>query len=312
LLILDTEALTPLKAASTTLFSAEYTTNGQTFERSIILGGGQDLEKFGTRGYAVVDSGGVFTSTDDGALYLKHKMTGIDIETYPPRYGSFPSADVWYISLGSFPSAPAPAPSVASQEWKIEKQLTETFQIRRNLTTGNLYHHRVPTSTFSSKAFESFEGSYTAGIAKTTDGGKTWSMLYSSKNEFYFNDIDCVSETHCVAVAEGHGSATPGVHIFTTVDGTNFYPMLTENDKDAGLMGVKMVSDNEVFAIGGEESGLLNVKIYHSLNGGFNFTMDKPVDLTGLSGMDLDCYDGSHCFTSAVTVTKQMTLVSFK
>ena len=44
---------------------------------------------------------------------------------------------------------------------------------------------------------------YTAVITKTTDKGKTWTKQYYSTGKFYFNQIDCASETHCMAVAEG-------------------------------------------------------------------------------------------------------------
>lgn len=307
LILLDTEAQSPTKAASSGLFGAEYTLNGQDFERSIVLGGGQDLEKFGTKGYAMVDEGGILVSKDGGIGYSKHTMTGIDIQTYPPRYGSFPSDNVWYISMGQFPSASS---LLSSADWRTEKQLTETFHIRRNLTTGALYPHLMfPTDLRNNGVTD---GQYTAGIAKTADGGATWTQQFASKGSFYFNDIDCVSETHCVAVAEGHDGANPGVHIFTTVDGTNWYPTHSEADAKAGLMGVRMVSETEVFASGGELTGLLSAKIYHSVNGGFNFTVDKPAGLVGTNGMDLDCTDGSHCFAAAVTVTKQMTLLVFK
>jgi len=306
LILLATEALTVNKAASTGLFGAEYTLNGKDFKRSIDLGGGQDLEKFGTKGYAIVDSGGILVSKDNGELYTHHAMTGIDTTTYPPRYGSFPSDDVWYISMGAFPHNMA-ASAPASADWRTEKQLTESLHLRRNLTTGALYPHIVYPGVA-----DVTDGSYTAAIAKTADGGKTWTMQFHEQGSFYFNDIDCVSETHCVAVAEGHNGGSPGVHIFTTVDGKNWFPTHSEPDAKAGLMGVRMVSETEVFATGGEMTGLLNGKIYHSVNGGFNFTVDKPVDLVGVNAMDLDCFDGSHCFASAITVTKQMTLLVFK
>ena len=118
---------------------------------------------------------------------------------------------------GRFPALSAGTPPTA--DWRTEKQLTETLHLRRNLTTGALYPHIEYPGV---RELGVTDGQYTAGIAKTADGGSTWTMQFHSQGSFYFNDIDCVSETHCVAVAEGHNGNNPGVHIFTTVDGKNW------------------------------------------------------------------------------------------
>ena len=44
---------------------------------------------------------------------------------------------------------------------------------------------------------------YTAELWKSIDGGKTWKNLISEEGTYYFNDIDCIDDTHCIAIAEG-------------------------------------------------------------------------------------------------------------
>ncbi len=59
---------------------------------------------------------------------------------------------------------------------------------------------------------------------KSTDGGKTFTEVFKSEltDKYYFNGIDCSSESHCVAVAEGYDSAgSTAVFAFVTFDGGN-------------------------------------------------------------------------------------------
>jgi photosystem II stability/assembly factor-like uncharacterized protein len=47
-------------------------------------------------------------------------------------------------------------------------------------------------------------------VTKTTDGGATWTKVFSTNLEtdyLYFNGISCSSESHCVVVAEGIGNS---------------------------------------------------------------------------------------------------------
>merc|ERR1712060_336923 len=72
---------------------------------------------------------------------------------------------------------------------------------------------------------------YTAELWKTSDGGKTWKNLIADKGNFYFNDIHCIDDTHCVAVGEGFsndGSASPGARVYLTSDGETFHEVHRE------------------------------------------------------------------------------------
>ena len=39
---------------------------------------------------------------------------------------------------------------------------------------------------------------YSAIIAKSTDGGSTWKLIYNQTGKFYFNEIDCISDDICM------------------------------------------------------------------------------------------------------------------
>ena len=70
---------------------------------------------------------------------------------------------------------------------------------------------------------------YTAMIAKTTDGGKTWTKLLHSVGEYYFNGIACTSTEVCMAVAEGFvaDGGKGGARVFRTENGgTNWTQVL--------------------------------------------------------------------------------------
>ena len=77
-----------------------YSTDGETWKRSIVLGGGQSVEKFADgRNFALVLPKSVAVSTLGGLAYTKHDMKDkVDVDTYPLRYGAYPSSDVWYVT----------------------------------------------------------------------------------------------------------------------------------------------------------------------------------------------------------------------
>lgn len=311
LIMLDTGSNSAKSAVAATLAGAEYTVNGgETFKRSIDLGGGQSVESFGSNGYGIVqDEGSVAVSKLEGIAFSEHKLTGIDTTTYPSRYGAYPSENVWYVTLGAWPeNVHAEANEGKGTEWEIVHELSELHHIRRNLTTNELFTHVVDVEKLSHP-----EGTqYTGAIAKTSDGGSTWTLLYHDTGRFYFNGIHCSSETHCVAVAEGHNVSPAGAYIFATVDGNQWYQMHYEEGAAESLMGARMVSETEAWALGGTASGLLQGNAYHSVNGGFNWTKTKPTGLVGCNAIGVDCADGSHCMAPAITVTKQSTLLRFK
>merc|ERR1712100_349829 len=89
---------------------------------------------------------------------------------------------------------------------------------------------------------------------------------------YYFNDIHCIDETHCVAVGEGFaqdGSADPGARVFLTTDGETFNEVHREADP-ASLMTARMLSQTEHWAGGTSKAGGFTAPALalHSTDGG--------------------------------------------
>jgi len=186
--------------------------------------------------------------------------------------------------------------------------LTELQEVRRNKTSGDVFMH-VKTHLEPLTSVDG--GQYTGAILKTVDGGKNWTVQFQSTGKFYFNGIHCASETKCVATAEGHNVGTPGAYIYVTEDGgANWSLQHTDEGKASTLMAVRMVSETEVFVMGGNLQFPLTARLYHSVNGGY--TWDTSHTMPGLSPMSIDCFDGSHCFAAATTATQQSTLLTYK
>merc|ERR1712000_647442 len=146
---------------------------------------------------------------------------------------------------------------------------------------------------------------YTAELWKSTDGGETWTNLLTDEGNFYFNDIHCIDDTHCVAVAEGFGESggEAGAHVYLTTDGENFKRVHTENTTgQESLMTTRMLSQTEYWAGGATKQGgfLAPALILHSTDGGTTHT-NEGTGITGQSLTSMDCISADHCYATSLT-----------
>jgi hypothetical protein len=307
LILLGTASLSADEAFAGGILSGEYTLNGGEggMKRSLLIGGGQSIEAFGTKSYAVVGENQVAISTDSGILFEDKKLTGVDTKTFPGRYGSYPSDSVIYVSAGQFPTTE----DAKDSDYEIVFRRTERHEIRRNTTTGELYTHWYNMDDL--KNFK--DGQYTGAIFKSTDGGSSWTTVFSNTGNYYFNDIHCYDETHCVAVAVAHNTASPGAHIFTTVDGNTFFPSHFEAG-EVSFSGARFVSSNEAFVTGSDLSKSIHRGIFlQSLNGAFNWTHhDSEASMIGQDLLDLDCSAADSCYAASVTQLSTSELLVYK
>jgi photosystem II stability/assembly factor-like uncharacterized protein len=311
LLLLDATAQSAQHAVASSPLRAQFTVDGNSWRHSLEIGGGQSVEKLGS-GYAIVEGTAVLTSKDLGLTFATHKFNNVDSKQFPGRYGAYPSETTWYVTAGSWPQAPPPPPGSPERAVEDESELvhaiSEIHEIRRNTSTGYLFPYmRTHFDTTNAE-----DGQYTGAILKTTDGGGNWTVQYQSTGKFYFNGIHCASETKCVAVAEGHNVATPGAYIYVTEDGgENWSLQHSDSGRTNSLMGARMVSETEVFAVGGNMQFPLTAHLYHSTNGGYTWdtTSNK---MSGVSPVAIDCFDGSHCMVPATTATQQCTMLGYK
>jgi hypothetical protein len=251
----------------------------------------------------------------------------LDPALYTARFADFPSADTWYVTYGKMP---APTPSPASDNKTRDVRLTDMITIHYDEENGNVrYSHRLrdwagdTSSGDASSGDQSGAGSraptpapfegYNSAIAKTTDKGATWKVVYQSNSSgYYMNDISCINTEHCVAVAEGE----TGAIILTTRDGGSSWQKFQAEDHQVRSHGTcvsaKMLSESEVWAACGlalsQES--VEAHYYHSLDGGSNWTMYQ---MPGMLPLSLSMSSPTSGYSTGIKVPTgtSMTLAKF-
>jgi len=255
----------------------EYTLDGQSFNAS------QDLELesecqsvedivglkggFGLAGQ-YGEANGVAVSRDYGVTY-DHYDANLN-DSLPTRYGSFPSAKVWYLTAGMWPDT---TPRTVRTENTIVHKLTQRVSIEHNKITGAVRHivsteRRTPSARLGD--------GYTAGVTKSIDGGKTWTTVYTDFGNFYPNAISCASETQCWMVCESEDdSPNPGSRIIYTGDGGKTWQVQLYNKGGAfSLIAIRMVNGLEGWAGGGELDASFTGQFFHTVDGK-NWTLQK-------------------------------------
>ena len=114
-------------------------------------------------------------------------------------------------------------------------------------------------------------------VSKTSDGGKTWSVVLTTdllSDYIYFNGISCGTELNCVVVGEGDDSSGGYRTVaYSTFDGGKSWELTLNND-NFSLMGVKFISDTEVWLAGSIHSGRhMYGQFYYSSDGGKSYTL---------------------------------------
>jgi photosystem II stability/assembly factor-like uncharacterized protein len=222
------------------------------------------------------------------------------------RYSSHPSANTWYITAGQWPgegsddqpsdqtttgtgtgstttggggsTTTGGSGSTARVAGARSHRLTERLSVYRD-DKGRI-RHQFHTSSRSRSVGRSAQASgYMAQIAKTTDAGQTWTISYTSNNQFYFNGIDCDTETNCCAAAEADDGAYAGAYIYCTFDGTNWQQMYSQtNYTGASLLDVRTVGNGGYWAVGGIIDGAPEAAAFlYSSNGGRNWTVASTI-----------------------------------
>lgn len=255
----------------------------------------QNVRPFGNSDFAVVgrftnnqgtSNGVAVSSSGPGGSWTVHDIAGLsEQDGYYARYGSFPSATTWYVSMGNWPHET----DAKLENWsvvRVSSRLSVTF---------NVLNEGVPLIQFMSARH--LQGTFPGAIAKTTDGGHTWTKVFDSNGQFYFNQIDCFDVNNCFAVGENMKSA---VILKTTDGGANWANVMTLNGPKS-LHAVTMISDSEIWVTGGQPSvGQFQFKdwvgtYFHSIDGGATWTE------TSYNGYGFDmAWEGGVGYSSAL------------
>jgi len=236
-----------------------------------------------------------------GGLYKCHKVPFNVSGT--GRYASRPTGgDVIYMAAGQWPDSSVEREVMVGEE--------KHFKLSR--------HVRIVDGKRMEFAPESNADpvtDYSAELWKSTDGGETWKNLLSDFGRFYFNDIHCIDDTHCIAVAEGFGESggETGAHIFRTVDGETFERVHTENTTGKeSLMTVRMLSQTEYWAGGATSAGGLFAPalILHSTDGGASHSQEGA-GIKGQMLTSMDFLDAGHGYATSITGMQICDLLEF-
>mmetsp|Transcript_16233 Transcript_16233/g.24452 ORF Transcript_16233/g.24452 Transcript_16233/m.24452 type:complete len:298 (+) Transcript_16233:2-895(+) len=186
------------------------------------------------------------------------------------RYGSFPSKTTWYVTRGMWGS---------SSTQGIEKDDIHLS------SRASLSPSRESPLRFSSHNETVGADGWWGSISKTTDGGASWTTVFQSAptDTYYFNAIDCSSESHCVAVAEGLNYVTDCKAFVTFDGGETWQETLSASGavpSDAvSLMGASWVSETEGWLAGTAKDGrTLSGLFYKTTDGGKTFALEQTLD----------------------------------
>lgn len=220
-----------------------------------VRGFGQTIDTYLDKGFAsagswsaggVVGANGVVVSSDNGASFMAYNAASLNTSTEPARYAAFPSDSVWYVSAGIWPM----------DDVKVSEH---SRRLTSRIVAAPTGHTLLPPR---SRSVTDEPTGYTGAIAKTTDGGATWTNVFTT-TDYYFNQISCADENTCIAAAE-NGDASVGY--ITKDGGANWSIILTEEATGTGSSCVAafMNSASDFWFAGGAAGG---ANFYHSTDG---------------------------------------------
>lgn len=268
------------------LFQA-YTTTGTYFNSSKneFVEPSQDAKVTPGGLFAIVvdgNSGSGIATSKTGEVWQTAQLTA-NISIYPPRYGAYPTDTTWYLSAGNFPTSSAKKGSnLKHLTHKVALDL-DTTSYKLNYPKGDVSELFAPSPSDPVSCVDDPTNCFSAGIFRTDDAGKTWTMTYSDlTNNVYPNGIDCISADHCIATVEGDSCQI----LLTTDGGKTWTPTNTDTDPACSLTYVAMLSETEAWVGGGHLSALdFEGRFWHTLDGGK--TWEKEA-VKGLYIFDLD------------------------
>jgi photosystem II stability/assembly factor-like uncharacterized protein len=263
----------------------EYTKDGKAFNKSDVIELADECQSVETikgvkGGFGLTGEFGQLNGCAislDGGATLKFIDAKVNTST---RYGSFPTANTWYLAAGDWPSSEE-APLRSG-----EKRLSQRITIHRDHVSGTMKPRFELHDPLRVRAPLTPDSTYHAAIAKTTDGGKTWNTVFYDEGNFYFNGISCPSQDHCFVVGESEAdSAAPGSRILHTADGGKTWEVQLYNPNPAySLMAIEFISETEGWAAGGELDAKFQGQFWHTTDAGKTWTADH---VFGIYGNDL-------------------------
>jgi len=291
----------------------QYAANKTTFLNSFVptlLVETQDI-RVTSKGMDVIAilSTHVIYSNDGGVVFSEHAINSNlgPNKCAEGRYGAMVSDSEWFVTAGSWPEK--------NSNTKTTKYMSERVSmVNGKRISKNMY---AQVQAGAKKGGDDSCG-YTAVIAKTTDGGKTFTNVFEqlgNETDFYWNGIDCSSPTNCVAVGEGFNANAAG-HIYHTENGKDFKEVLklpSGQDGVYSLMSVRFKSANEVWVAGSKQASFSSTAVFMvSMDGGKTWK-DESGTLNNIGDISMISFtpDGKHGFATAVTIYDDSTVLRY-
>eukprot|EP00754_Rhynchopus_humris_P043512 Rhum_TRINITY_DN3322_c0_g1::Rhum_TRINITY_DN3322_c0_g1_i1::g.10358::m.10358 len=279
-----------------------FSVNGEYFNASLEVGivSTQAVYALGGARYAMVGQDdanqGPATSADYGLTFTAHGWPKGFSPQAPPRYGAFPGEKTWYVTGGAWPNTTSTQAGLRHLTSKVAVDTKNGRYVRTGAKVG------APESGAT--------GQYGALIAKTIDGGKTWTKQYESTGKYYFNGISCWDENTCMAVAEGFakdGSTDPGAHIFSTTDGKTWTDVHVVGAKTGGSgLAIEMLSATEAW-VGTTAADA--AAFVHTTDGGKTWTQASALAEIG-DVMSMSFVNSKLAYAVAITVWQDSTVLA--
>jgi photosystem II stability/assembly factor-like uncharacterized protein len=155
----------------------------------------------------------------------------------------------WYVSCGTW------AASKAKRDREIE--LTDLLSLNENTKQYSFRDQTLAPATYAGE------------ILKTTDGGATFTSVHTTPGSDYFNGIHCETEDVCMIVVEGNSGSGS---VWGTKNGGESRERLLQDPEagdGVGLLEVKILSESEAWAVGGNLAYAgFEARMWHTTDGG--------------------------------------------
>lgn len=257
--------------------------NGDFTQADGIGGFGQSAECVAESSFAAAGNyikkgqnvNGVALTKDAGQTWEVFDVDSLDRNLYPVRYGAYPTESTWYVSAGKWPVSAVKTKEVYDFSSRIRVSMDHAVN-----ATRMQYNYNDESVTGGS--------GYFGAVAKTTDGGATWTNVLDVKGEGYFNEINCADDNTCMVVGEGGGES----FAYLTKNGGVTWNKVHDATDGSSLMGCKMLSTTEAWLSGGNmdySTRKLVGYFWHTTDSGATWTLDTLEDALS---MDLSFADG--------------------
>eukprot|EP00010_Vexillifera_abyssalis_P003462 CAMPEP_0201559894 /NCGR_PEP_ID=MMETSP0173_2-20130828/77016_1 /ASSEMBLY_ACC=CAM_ASM_000268 /TAXON_ID=218659 /ORGANISM="Vexillifera sp., Strain DIVA3 564/2" /LENGTH=368 /DNA_ID=CAMNT_0047974245 /DNA_START=104 /DNA_END=1210 /DNA_ORIENTATION=+ len=232
---------------------------------------------------------GIQLSSDAGETWAQKPWTS-DTSV---RYCSGVNPSTVFVTGGMWPSTDEQTRSVSENGRQLSRHLFVDPQ-RQEMVWRQARTQR--------SAVDSPLEGYQAVISLTTDAGLTWTELVNDPNQgYYFNQIDCVSQRHCIVVGEGADASGASVaYVWSTDDG--FKSTTKTTVPNASLMAVSSLNSTHAWIGGAQPSptGGAAALFMSTVDGGKTWRTAQS-SLNDFAVTDISTVSGNAAFAAGIT-----------